>query len=140
MIIRRFRETDRDQVEKMISNAGQRDLPRGGLGVVAERDDKVIGFVWALTGDSDTAFVDFFVVHESVRSTGFTAMAVMQRMMVELIAKKVTKVVGIVHRHQPGVESLLKYYTSAGMEANDSHVLTGDPTGILKWMTKRRAA
>lgn len=44
----------------------------GGVHLVAKDDDKIVGYVWALVGNGDIAYIDFLAVHPDYRSKNST--------------------------------------------------------------------
>lgn len=57
-------KTDYERVDALLRRHGFQDISRdhlNGLALVAENGDKVVGFVWALVGESNVAYVDYLV-------------------------------------------------------------------------------
>jgi ribosomal protein S18 acetylase RimI-like enzyme len=72
-VIRKYTDVDFPDVVALLVLCGV-DPPEtpgelGGICFVAERDDKIVGVIFALTGLSTKAYVDYLAIHPDFRKT-----------------------------------------------------------------------
>lgn len=138
-MIRTYEETDFESVNSLLQVCG---LPSAqaaelvGVAFVAEEEDRIIGFVWALIGESTKAFIDHFCVHPDFRgkdATGRSQIAVeLMICMLSKLALMDKKVVcGQLQANDVG-RSLERIYNALGMKFTEPHVFAyGNPKEIL---------
>lgn len=73
-MIRRLQPKDYIQVWHLLNNNGV-EPPRepsdlNGLGLVAEENEQIVGFIWALVNNSTQAYVDYYVTNYKTDSQG----------------------------------------------------------------------
>lgn len=121
---------------------GQNKLPYfkdlGGYGLVAEEEDSIFGFVWALIAeDSCTALIDYFFVKEDRRDCGVMPMLLMSRMLVDLTKKGKEDIVGVIKLGIPHSDSLARLYQTMGMDVTPAYLMTGKTTPIVNHLMKK---
>lgn len=123
-MIRPYYSGDYEQVVQLIVDNGLK-MPSpqelGGYGLVWEEDDKIVGFIWALTSDdSASVFVDYFVVDPNYRDEednvgrGFIAVSLMMAFLTDMQKKGKTRVMGQLPEGKLS-ESLARIYNNVGM-------------------------
>ena len=113
-------------------------------GIVAVEGDVVVGYVWAITGNCNTAFIDHLVVNKEYRverndgmGRAKLAVDICAKLIADLISIGVTKLTTTVMDNIYG-PALAKTYKSIGFEfVNCLGLASGDSVDILKAMGDR---
>lgn len=121
---------DRYNLERM-----SMDEMSSSLGLVAEVNDELVGFMWALIGDK-VGIIDYLVVDEDYRDKAecgrsVIGLALASKMFSEMIKCDITKFVGIMDKNDYNDTMLRFYRDTLGMtERRPFVVVKGDPQEV----------
>lgn len=143
-MIRQYIQDDYLEVIELIKEAemvvpSPRELDSFGL--VWCEEEKIVGFVWGLTGEScATVFIDYFIVKKEAREIkdewgrGKIAVGLIMALLAEMSLQKKTRVVG----HLPDIpvcRQLARIYANVGMRFTKPYqFVDGDIEEILNKM------
>ena len=90
----------------------------GGLHLVAKDADRIVGYLWALVGDGNFAYIDFLMVHPEYRSKASihpkkVSLLLTEGMRSQLEQLGITQYTCMV---APYKKELMKLYSSLGLE------------------------
>lgn len=141
--IRAFEEKDRKDVSDLLALCGMAGLPEklGKYAYVAEDESGLHGFVLGYHDpEVDVGLVDLYAVSPHKRN-GFTAIYLMQTLLVHFYSKGVTRVLGFVPeqptKDMSDVSTLLKLYRHFGADVYPSYIFNGDTKILLNNLPER---
>lgn len=138
MIVRDYIDSDYEKVFELVSKE-QGPLPEklGGVGIIIEEDDDIIGFIWCLISNkSEIAFEEYFVVREDKRNALYGAV-LQTRMFKKLADMGIKTVCACFKDFAPYTETLVKIAGDIGMSIQKGYVVSGDPYALFNNLMKR---